>query len=394
MKHLLVQKKKQCLEVIHFLFQQGFTRFDLPQTLGHFDEEVYLLAKKIFKRGMPAFDQGQKNLIPQLYFFSYQEFLVHLRQEKSKKTFLVVDEGFLRCHKGCSEQICLLPHWIYRPSEDLKNLDAVINLIEVVPEGTTHLFSLGGGVTSDVCGFAAGLLNLTWDIFPTTLLSCVDAAIGGKTGVNFFPYGKNQLGLFYGSDHIYIVPEFFKSWNQLDVYCGLAEALKHVWIAGSFDVYENLFSKILFSHQELSFDEWCSFIALNYQIKSFVVRQDPFETKGLRATLNFGHTIAHVLEALGNQGKISPIPHGIAVAMGMKFWIDNGFVKNKNPRFYNFLSKLIETSGSGIYKKDIISHEDVFVCLCEDKKKKSKTENAIPVSLPKYGSFLISNIPR
>lgn len=388
MKHLLVQKKKQCLEVIHFLFQQGFTRFDLPQTWTHFDDEVYLLAKKIFKRGMPAFDQGQKNLIPKLHFFSYQEFLAHLRQEKNKKIFFVVDEGFLRCHKGCSEQICLLPHWIYRPSEDLKNLDAVISLIEVVPEGTRHLVSLGGGVTSDVCGFAAGLLSLTWDVFPTTLLSCVDAAIGGKTGVNFFPYGKNQLGLFYGSDHIYIVPEFFKSWDQLDVYCGLAEALKHVWIAGCFDVYANLFSKILFSHQKLSFDEWCSFVALNYQIKSFVVRQDPFETQGLRVTLNFGHTIAHVLEALGHQGKIAPIPHGIAVAMGMKFWIDNGFVKNKSPAFYDFLSKMIEISNCKIHVIDSLSKDDVLISLREDKKKKSKMENEICVSLPEYGSLV------
>lgn len=382
MKHLLIEKKEQCLKILNFFFSKGFTRFDIPESSAGFDEDIYSLAKKIYKRGMPL---QKQNLIPELSILTQDEFFFQFDHLVKSNTFLILDRGFVTRYQTFFLKVQALPHLIYTPSESSKNLDTVIEIIHAIPENTKHIFAIGGGITLDIAGFVAGLLNFNVDYLATTLLSCVDAAIGGKTGVNFPPYGKNQLGLFYNSIHLYVVPEFLKSMESTEIHCGLAEALKHAWIFGAFDQQQNLFEKILLNCQNVSFKEWENFVTLNYNMKSFIVRNDPYETKGLRSVLNFGHTIGHVLESLGQQGKISLIPHGIAVAFGMKFLIDNGIAENVNQSFYQFLNELIDLSKFKIQKIEHVTFDDILISLREDKKKTSGLKNDVVLILPKYG---------
>jgi 3-dehydroquinate synthase len=160
----------------------------------------------------------------------------------------------------------------------------------------TTLIALGGGTTTDLIGFLAStyMRGVPVIYIPTTLLAMVDAAIGGKTGVDT-PFGKNTIGTFYTPKAILIEPSFLQTLSPLEWKNGLAEILKY----GLID------DETLFAAPQ----DYASIIPRCIAIKEKIVKLDPQE-KGLRRILNFGHTIGHALETQDN------IPHGLAVAVG------------------------------------------------------------------------------
>lgn len=175
------------------------------------------------------------------------------------------------------------------------------------------IINLGGGVVTDMGGFIAAVFKRGVDFIniPTSLLGMVDAAIGGKTGVDLGPY-KNQLGVFKQPCAVFIDPGFLASLPQEEWRNGFVEMLKHALISD--EKHWNELTKTSFEELIVS-NKWDKFIAQAVTIKSEIVARDPME-KGERKLLNFGHTIGHGIEGFCLENE-TPIAHGHAVALGM-----------------------------------------------------------------------------
>lgn len=230
------------------------------------------------------------------------------------------------------------------PSEEDKTLETVMDicswLLENGADRDAMILAVGGGITTDMTGFAACIYKrgVRFGYVPTTLLSQVDAAIGGKTGVNFEKY-KNILGIIRQPAFTYICPQVLESLPKRDFLSGVAELLKTFMIEdnGNYQKAADLFFDIQSEfHLEVMMygkdekTQWrellkkhrktlTALIAAAANIKAGVVSRDQFE-KGERRKLNLGHTFAHAIETLAqreNQHFPSGVTHGEAVAMGL-----------------------------------------------------------------------------
>ena len=231
-------------------------------------------------------------------------------------------------------------------AEDAKTLETVMGicgwLLENGADRDALLLAVGGGITTDMVGFAASIYKrgVRFAYIPTTLLSQVDAAIGGKTGVNFQKY-KNILGVIRQPSFTYICPQVLESLPQRDFLSGVAEMLKTFIIedGGNYQKAADLFFDISSEyHVEVMMygkdgqAVWTDLlrkhrktlnqlIAAAARVKAGVVSRDQFE-KDERRKLNLGHTFAHAIETLaqkdgGERFETKGVAHGEAVAMGM-----------------------------------------------------------------------------
>ncbi len=171
------------------------------------------------------------------------------------------------------------------------------------------LINLGGGVIGDMGGFCASTYKRGIDFIqiPTTLLTMVDASIGGKLGIDFSGL-KNQIGLFLNPKSVLIYPDFLETLPLNQLKSGFAEVLKHALISN-----KNLWNEIL--NTPFKKLNWNEIISLSVEIKNKIVLSDPKE-KGERKKLNFGHTFGHAIESFYLQ-KGTPVLHGQAIALGM-----------------------------------------------------------------------------
>ena len=196
--------------------------------------------------------------------------------------------------------------------EGYKTLETVENILnecfEHKLDRKSLLIAFGGGVIGDMTGFTASLYQRGIDFIqiPTTLLSQVDASVGGKTGVNN-RYGKNLIGAFYQPKAVYIDPAFLKTLPPREFAAGVAEIVK---MAVMFDksYFEFLQSADLSDEATLK-----EVIKKSVELKAWVVNQDEKEA-GIRAVLNYGHTFGHVVE---NETNYTTYLHGEAVAIGI-----------------------------------------------------------------------------
>ncbi|MBT8195540.1 MAG: 3-dehydroquinate synthase [Bacteroidia bacterium] len=172
------------------------------------------------------------------------------------------------------------------------------------------LINLGGGVICDTGGFVAGNFKrgISFVNIPTTLLAMVDAAIGGKTGVNVDSL-KNQIGSFEFPEAVYVMPEFLNTLTEQELKQGYAEILKHALIA-DFDLWQSLKSE----NVDFATDE--NLLAKSIRIKTSIVEEDP-EEKEKRKLLNFGHTIGHAIESWSQNNSEAALSHGEAVSIGI-----------------------------------------------------------------------------
>jgi 3-dehydroquinate synthase len=202
------------------------------------------------------------------------------------------------------------------PGEESKSLDQAAQLCrELVRLGLDRgsaILALGGGVIGDLAGFVAATLfrGISFVNLPTTLLAQVDSSVGGKTGVNL-PEGKNLVGTFYQPRLVLADVLTLKTLPARDFRSGLAEVVKHAMIADAefFGALERDAERVLARDTETL----QTIVAKNCAIKARVVERDERET-GLRAVLNFGHTVGHAVEAALGYGAVT---HGEAVAYGM-----------------------------------------------------------------------------
>jgi shikimate kinase/3-dehydroquinate synthase len=220
-------------------------------------------------------------------------------------------EGILK-HAGFAVNSFVVP-----PGEETKSMEYAIKIYDFLVEHRTErddiIIALGGGMVGDLAGFVAAtfLRGMPWIQVPTSLVAMVDASIGGKVGVNH-PEGKNLIGDFYQPNLVLADPQTLTTLPQRELISGWAEVIKHGMILDEEFVQflESNVNRLTKLEPELL----TRAIANSAAIKAQVVSQDEKEKEGKRTVLNYGHTIAHGLEAATQYKRFL---HGEAVAIGM-----------------------------------------------------------------------------
>jgi len=264
-------------------------------------------------------------------------------------------------------------HWLHcdsatdiiiKAGEQHKNLQTIQRIWKTLmkhhADRNALLINLGGGVITDLGGFAASTFKRGTKFInvPTTLLAMVDAAIGGKTGIDFGG-AKNQIGTFAEAEEVLINPVFLKTLPERELRSGLAEMLKYGFIADA---------KVL----EINLENYQDYILRVGEIKRNIVEKDPME-KGLRKILNFGHTLGHSIES-HCLTTYYPLLHGEAVALGMAaaLWLSVqqcGLDERVLQSFEKQLPVLLSEAEIRISEADI---EPVLSYLVYDKKNKGE----------------------
>lgn len=216
----------------------------------------------------------------------------------------------------CGDLFTKVLSFVFPAGEASKNMDTVqklyLSLIENHFDRGDLLIALGGGVVGDLTGFAAAtyLRGIDFLQIPTTLLAQVDSSIGGKTGVDFQQY-KNMVGAFHMPSMVYMNTATLNTLPAEQFSSGMAEIIKHGLIR------DEAYYRWISDHREgicgLDPELLEEMIYRSCQIKGSVVEEDPKE-KGVRAHLNFGHTVGHAVEKLSD----FRLSHGYSVALGMK----------------------------------------------------------------------------
>lgn len=235
--------------------------------------------------------------------------------------------------KNTSLDVC---YHIIPSGESSKNIEKYTRLIEFLNENKINrndfIIALGGGVVSDIAGFAAAtyMRGLKWSIIPTTLLAQSDASIGGKTAIHLAGV-KNLIGAFHQPSLVLIDPEFLKTLSLRNYLCGLAEIMKMAILPGNenFSILNSDFRTELFSDESPTGNVIANIkmIEESCRYKAKIVEQDEFDYAG-RIALNLGHTLGHALEAAL---RFDGFTHGEAVCIGTLFisWIS--FNRNHMP---------------------------------------------------------------
>lgn len=255
------------------------------------------------------------------------------------------------------------------PSKTLATISQLYDkMVDLRPERKSGLIALGGGVVGDMAGFVAAtyLRGIRFIQIPTTLLAQVDASVGGKVGVDH-PGGKNLIGAFHQPSAVVIDTGTLKTLDLRQVKAGLAEIIKHGVIADQalFDTTRDSLDALLNVDETIYGD----LIPWNCRIKAKVVEQDERES-GIRAILNFGHTIGHAIESLTGYERYL---HGEAVAIGMLVEAQLGERLGFTPS--GVVSALIDLLGRAGYpvQKPEISSGDLIGSMFHDKKVEAGT---------------------
>ena len=247
------------------------------------------------------------------------ELQAYLSSHKHDKIFVLTDTNTVeKClpllepaFAGCRPTIITI-----EAGDMNKNIRQVCTVWDVLSQcgATRHslLINVGGGMVTDLGGFAGatfkrGLYTLN---IPTTLMASVDAAVGGKTGINYNGL-KNEIGSFYTPDCVIIDCTFLKTSDRDNLLSGYAEMIKHGLISDRKTYYDTL----TFDIKQPDMDKLSELVRGSVVIKERFVKEDFTET-GIRKALNFGHTIGHAFESL-SIARNRPILHGHAVAAGM-----------------------------------------------------------------------------
>jgi len=250
----------------------------------------------------------------------------HLKTELAKaiaecehdRIFVLVDETTNKlCWSLVKDYLCLKDAQtiIIGATDRRKNLETLVHVWESLQQGkaTRHslLINLGGGMVTDLGGFAASTYKrgINFINIPTTLLAMVDASVGGKTGINFGGL-KNEIGVFNDAEFVLLDTNWLRTLDEANIRSGYAEMLKHGLIAD-----ETMWAELInFNLAQPNLLQLASMLNKSVRIKERIVTEDPHE-KGIRKALNLGHTFGHAFESWAM--KRQPVLHGYAVAFGL-----------------------------------------------------------------------------
>lgn len=200
--------------------------------------------------------------------------------------------------------------------DEHKNIQSAIQIWQYLSEnGATRqslMINVGGGVVTDIGGFVASTFKrgINYINVSTTVLGAVDAATGGKTGINFGGL-KNEIGSFAPAKAVLIHTDFFKTLDHANILSGYAEMLKHALI----DTRQEWDELLKFDLGQINFDMLSSLVSRSIVIKERIVEQDPTE-QSIRKALNLGHTFGHAFESMSYKQN-RPVLHGYAVMWGL-----------------------------------------------------------------------------
>jgi len=234
------------------------------------------------------------------------------------RIFVLVDETTNKlCWSLVKDYLCLKDAQtiVIGATDRRKNLDTLVHVWESLQQGkaTRHslLINLGGGMVTDLGGFAASTYKrgINFINVPTTLLAMVDASVGGKTGINFGGL-KNEIGVFNDAEFVLLDTNWLRTLDEANIRSGYAEMLKHGLIAD-----ETMWAELInFNLAQPNLLQLASMLNKSVRIKERIVAEDPHE-KGIRKALNLGHTFGHAFESWAM--KRQPVLHGYAVAFGL-----------------------------------------------------------------------------
>ena len=286
------------------------------------------------------------------------------------RLFILTDE---HTHRLCLPQLQNIPAIqdateIIIGAEDVhKNLETLAFVWQALSEqgATRHslLINLGGGMVTDLGGFAAATFKrgIAYINIPTTLLSMVDASVGGKTGINFNGL-KNEIGVFATASSVLLETEFLRSLDAHNFFSGYAEMLKH----GLISTPEHLAELLSFDTEQIDYAALKAMVGRSVQVKENIVEQDPKE-HGIRKALNLGHTIGHAFESLA-LAENRPVLHGYAVAWGIVCelylsHIKTGFPKEKMRQTIQFIKE-----NYGAFAFNCKQYDRLYELMLHDKK--------------------------
>ena len=255
--------------------------------------------------------------------------------------------------------------FVFKAGEQSKTLNTIGEILGALAKAaftrTDAIVALGGGVATDMAGFAASIFLRGIKVFqlPTSLLAQVDASVGGKTGVDL-PEGKNLVGAFWQPSLVIADTAMLSSLSDQIFTEGMAEVIKYAFILDK-ALYEKLLSRLTKNSPGLE-----EVVARCIELKAEVVSQDEHDN-GLRQLLNFGHTIGHVIEAKSN----FIVSHGFAVAKGMER------ISRASPVHEELVQmlKLYELPCD-----DSISPDQIMAGIMNDKKKRGSSITAVLVN--------------
>jgi 3-dehydroquinate synthase len=262
------------------------------------------------------------------------------------------------------------PYYVLPQGEEHKNSDTLLKIAEwALSAGAsrdTTFIAVGGGVVCDITAFLASIYmrGAPLILIPTTLLSMVDASLGGKTGIDFQGY-KNILGSFYPAGEIRVYPEILRTLPEREYLGGLAEVIKHALLrdAELLRILENERPRVIARDPELLGD----IIYKSQLVKQWYIEQDPYDLD-IRGHLNLGHTFGHALESIGGLNTWS---HGEAVAWGIGRAMVLGTLLGTTPREYAVrVFKLLTAYNYSLYAAPADA-ELLLKAMERDKKKKA-----------------------
>jgi 3-dehydroquinate synthase len=255
---------------------------------------------------------------------AYEAFDGRIRRLSDATVLAIADERVLKLHPQVARalsgrQVTLVPLKAGERAKSLKTLELLTKRALTLPRKLTVL-AIGGGTIGDVATvfahtFKRGVGRLIH--VPTTLLAAVDSSVGGKGAVNVAG-AKNVLGVFHTADETWLCPEFFTTLTEAQRREGRIEAWKMVVTLDGKRWAQ--WAKAAPGDDEL--------IRVARALKHAVVAKDPYETKGLRVVLNFGHTLGHAIESLSR----FRVRHGEAVGLGMLYALDVGVKAGVTPK--------------------------------------------------------------
>lgn len=360
---------EQAEKLLDIWFAEGQTRSNvLPFHSGQFSHEAALFAAGIFKRGAAGIrdlDSNEETILPPphpkksasgiIIEAAWTRFLesTKIRSLNPNTVTLIVDQGVARLHPEIASDAENLGFQVMHLecNESSKNLKSVFDLCNNTRSSCQAIIAVGGGICCDVAGFVGGLLDAEIVLVPTTLLATIDAGIGGKTGVNHATAGKNQIGIFADIDSVVLIPKFLETLTPQMVRDGVGEIIKHSWLSGKFEDWYCSIERLIETQPDSAFanESVIQLLKENIEFKARVVQADPFE-RNIRAMLNLGHTVAHLVESLslelstGNPTQSVP-SHGQAVSLGLWSLLESGLLKNPPQGFFETLRRLNNTSG-------------------------------------------------
>lgn len=298
--------------------------------------------------------------------------LAQMIQNVNSARFVVLDRKISQLYRNLRQALSGAEIFYLDEPESQKNLDDFKQACEFFLERNIsrddELIVIGGGATSDFGGFVAASLlrGIKWKVYPTTILAMVDAAIGGKVGVNC-EHGKNLIGSFHQPEEIYLCAEFLSTLPKEEIISGQGEIIKYAFLS------EDIFKMFEYGEKQNVIMAECA------RFKEGIVAHD-FKESGKRKILNLGHTFGHCIE------KQLQIPHGVAVMIGLKLII-NLYAPKLQEKFNQIMN-----SYEFNFDLPTINFEQFCHFLQHDKK--TKSDGTIDLIIPKdIGDIEIVNFP-